>query len=153
MPTRFPPASTFLNPTSWHAFKVMANTKVVGQFMGQGFCSENGESLPFCQRCSLTVVACCNLFKHQYGILWCLQQIFCNFCDILSSLLLDPFIGVVNWKKFWFGKLISSDFDSKKWAPPMIFPPASIWRLKAASNIEAAKSTFHFCQKMYYSQW
>ena len=50
-------------------------------------------------------------------------------------------VEVVNWKKFSIGKLISRDFDPKSWAPQMIFPLASIWRLKAASNIEAAKST------------
>ena len=32
-------------------------------------------------------------------------------------------------------------FNPNSSAPPMIFPQASIWRLKAASNLEAAKST------------
>ena len=36
--TRFPLAgSTKVPPTEWVVFKVMANTKVVGQFVGQGF--------------------------------------------------------------------------------------------------------------------
>ena len=40
-----------------------------------------------------------------------------------------------------FGKLISRVFYPNSLATPLIFPLASIWRLKAASNLEAAKST------------
>ena len=58
-----------------------------------------------------------------------------------STKLLNCVVGVVKFFKVPFGKLISRVFYPNSLATPLIFPLASIWRLKAASNLEAAKST------------
>ena len=50
-------------------------------------------------------------------------------------------LGIVKFFKVPFGKLISRVFCSNSLATPLIFPLASIWRLKAASNLEAVKLT------------
>ena len=49
--------------------------------------------------------------------------------------------GVVKFFKVPVGKLILKAVYPNSLVTPLIFPLASIWRLKAASNLEAVKST------------